>query len=53
MKKIEEIKEDIKFHEKQLETLNGLIPRLQKDKYNSEQMLIVLKNRLNKVESKP
>jgi len=53
MGEIEEIKLDIEFHEKQLKTLNGLIPRLQDDKYTSEQILIVLQNRLNIAQYKP
>ena len=53
MKKIEEIKSDIEYHKKQLETLNELLPRLQNDKYTSEQMLIVLENRLKLAKSKP
>lgn len=53
MEEIEEIKLDIDYHKKQLETLNELIPRLQNDKYTSEQMLIVLENRLKLAESKP
>lgn len=50
MNEIEEIKLDIDYHEKQLETLNELIPRLQNDKHTSEQMLIVLENRLKLAE---
>jgi hypothetical protein len=53
MEEIEEIQLDVEFYEKQLETLNGLIPRLQNDKYTLEQMLIILQNRLNIAQSKP
>jgi hypothetical protein len=53
MEEIREIQLDIEYHEKQLETLNGLIPKLKRDKYTSEQMLIILKNRLKLAESKP
>ncbi len=53
MEEIEQIQLDIDFHEKQLDTLNELIPRLENDKYNSEQMLIILRNRLKNAESKP